>query len=66
MGIEHVWCCECGEQTICRPEDLRFGKVWNCIKCKQTFGCLYPPRGGKVWVRISPDQVKFHNLTDEE
>lgn len=61
-GIAHVWACTCGQQTPCRPEDMRLGAVWLCPRCEQVWGCVYPRRGGKAWVKITDDEVAFHDL----
>jgi len=62
MTIEHLWVCTCGEIVPCRPEDKRIGAVWECQRCKQVWGCVYPSRGGKAWVKIRDDDVAFHDL----
>lgn len=62
MVIGHIWACSCGAQTPCRPEDMRLGAVWKCPQCEQVWGCVYPSRGGKAWVKISDDDVAFHDL----
>lgn len=60
--IGHIWACACGAETPCRPEDMRKGAVWECQRCRQVWGCVYPQRGGKAWVKISDDDAAFHNL----
>lgn len=65
MGLTHVWCCTCGAETECAAEDLRLGAVWHCVRCDKTFGCVAPKAGGKAWVEIPPEEVKFHRLIEE-
>lgn len=60
--MRHIWACECGEETPCHAEDMRFGAVWECQRCKQVWGCVYPSRGGKAWVHIDDRDVAFHDL----
>jgi hypothetical protein len=62
MSIKHIWSCRCGEETPCRTEDMRLGAVWECKRCEQVWGCVYPSRGGKAWVKIGDDDVSFHDL----
>lgn len=62
MGIKHTWACECGAETECAAEDQRLGAVWECPKCLQVWGHVYPRRGGRAWVRISDSDVSFHDL----
>lgn len=64
--IQHIWCCECGAETDCAPEDMRTGAVFRCPHCKQVWGGVQPKRGGgPKWIPISEDLVEFHNLLDE-
>lgn len=66
MGdIVYVWACECRTETPCRPDDHKLGAVFKCPGCTKTFGCVQPRRGGKVWVRISESDVRFHGLHEE-
>ena len=60
--IVHIWACSCGVETPCRPEDMRYGAVYQCPGCKQVWGCVYPRDGGKAWVKIADDDVSFHHL----
>lgn len=60
--MQHIWACVCGAETPCRPEDMRLGAVWKCPRCEQVWGCLYPSHGGKAWVKVSDDDVTFHDL----
>jgi hypothetical protein len=64
MTIQHIWACVCGEETPCRPEDLRGGAIWECPRCHQVFGCVYKHHGPKVWVKIKDSDVAFHDLLD--
>lgn len=66
MGeVKHIYACWCGVETECRPEDQRYGAVFQCPGCKVVGGCVYPHEGGRAWVRITEDEVKFHDLLGE-
>ena len=63
--MKHIWACVCGHEAECRPEDQRLGAVYQCQECKQVWGHVYPKGGGRAWVHISDEDVKFHRLLDE-
>jgi hypothetical protein len=45
---------------------MRIGSVFQCPACKNVYGCVYPRRGGKAWVLIGDNDVKFHRLLEEQ
>ena len=63
--IQHIWTCTCGHEEECERENQIFGAVYQCSACKQVWGCLYPQGGGKVWIKVSSEDVEFHSLLRE-
>ncbi len=64
--LTHIWCCTCGEETECTPDDLVAGAVWHCDSCDTTFGCVRSKRGSKEWIKIDAAQVAFRSLLDDD
>jgi len=65
MPLSGVYCCECGVETPCGWEDLNIGQVFECPSCKVVCGHVVPKRGGRAWVQIRDEDVKFYGLLDE-
>ena len=63
--MKHIWACTCGNETECQPDDLQLGSVWKCTGCRQSWGAVYRKGGPKVWIKISKEDVKFHDLFAE-
>lgn len=63
--MKHIWCCECGAETECRPSDMMAGSVWHCDECGKMFGCVRTRRGLKAWITISPQDADFHRIFEE-
>lgn len=63
--MQHIWCCTCGENTNCRKEDMDVGAVWECKKCNTGWGCVRTKTGKKVWITISEQDRKFHNIFEQ-
>jgi hypothetical protein len=60
--IRHIYACACGTETECQEEDLRLGRVFQCPRCKEVCAHVYPQGGGRAWIRVSPQDVRFHHL----
>ena len=60
--ITHVWCCDCGVETVCEPSDLAIGAVYQCPACRQIWGCVRSFRGNKAWIKIDEKTSNFHRL----
>jgi hypothetical protein len=65
MTIRHIMTCSCGVETPCDAKDQCFGAVWQCPSCKEVTACVYPRGGGKVWIKVSPQDVEFYDLLKE-
>lgn len=63
--LSGMYCCSCGAQTECELGDLNIGKYFQCPVCEEVRVTIVPRRGGKVWVTIIPDQVRFYQLLKE-
>ena len=63
--MQIFWACDCGYEKECRAEDISLGAVFQCESCKTVWACVYPRRGGKAWIHVSNDDLKFHRLLDE-
>jgi hypothetical protein len=64
MSMSGVYCCECGVETECGWTDLNIGRVFQCPSCKQVYGHVTPHRGGRAWVKIRDEDVKFYRLLE--
>lgn len=62
--ITFILACECGDEIQCKAEDQRIGSVYRCRACNTVWGHVTPKRGGRAWVRISEEDVRFHRLLD--
>lgn len=60
--MKHMFCCGCGENTECTDRDLLLGSVFDCPCCSQVWGRVISRRGGTAWVKISDQEVDFHDL----
>jgi hypothetical protein len=61
-----VYCCGvCDTETECEWTDLNIGQVFQCPNCKTVYGHVVPKRGGRAWVKIRDEDVKFYRLLDE-
>jgi hypothetical protein len=61
-----VYCCgDCDTETECEWTDLNIGQVFQCPNCKTVYGHVVPKRGGRAWVKIRDEDVKFYRLLDE-
>lgn len=63
--MKFIWDCTCGHAEECRYEDQCIGAVYQCSSCKQVWGSVVSRRGRKVWVKIAPGDVEFHDLLKE-
>lgn len=62
MHVHHKFACGCDAVTDCDPKDIALGAVFECPRCRQVWGHVYPRRGGRAWVKISDQDVSFHDL----
>jgi hypothetical protein len=64
-NIDVTWCCTCGTTTKLTSEQASLGRVFQCPGCQGVFAHVYPQGGGRAWIRVPEDQVKFHGLVKE-
>jgi hypothetical protein len=62
MDVKHTFVCGCGHEMDCGLEDLDPGAVFECRCCNQVWGRVRPNNGGRAWVKISAEEVAFHDL----
>lgn len=55
--------CDCGAETDITDNPIGFGEVFECPSCLVVVAKIYPQGGGREWVKIPLESVKFHRLT---
>lgn len=63
--VRHCFACLCGVNTVVEPEQISLGQVFQCPACRKVYGHLYPQGGGRAWIELKAEDVKFHNLLSE-
>lgn len=66
MTIEHIYCCACGHEKTVQPDELSLGRVVECPACREVYAHVYPRGGGRAWIKVSPEDVRFHRLLEGE
>lgn len=61
MVMKHVYVCSQGHEQD--GEHVEFGHCIECELCGEVCVKVYPPGGGREWVVMTPEQVRFHGLS---
>lgn len=61
-GIRQIMACTCGDEREVETAPA-YGHVWQCPACDLVSVKLYPIGGGREWVVLTPEQIRFHDLT---
>jgi uncharacterized Zn finger protein len=59
--IREIMCCTCGDEREVDKQPA-YGHVWQCPACGLVSVKLYPIGGGREWVVLTAEQVRFHRL----
>ena len=66
--MKTVWSCTCGypeyelEDKESSMAFARIGSVVECRGCKHVFANVYAMGGPNVWVKVDPEDARFHRL----
>lgn len=63
--MQHVYCCECGVETEVEAGRLSLGRVIQCPSCGEVRAHVYPAGGGRAWILVRQEDVKFYRLLDQ-
>ena len=60
--LSGVYCCGCDVETPCEWGDLNLGKLFQCPACLETRVSILSRGGTKVWIKVDPEDIEFHDL----
>jgi hypothetical protein len=59
--IREIMCCTCGDEREVDKQPA-YGHVWLCHACGLVSVKVYPIGGGREWVVLTDEQVRFNRL----
>jgi hypothetical protein len=62
--FREMMACTCGDEREVEKAPA-YGYVWLCPACNLVSVKVYPIGGGRAWVIMTPEQIRFHDLTGE-
>jgi hypothetical protein len=64
-AMRFIHACDCGHEQEVTEAETCPAAVVRCEGCRQVWGCVRTRYGQPVWVRISEDEVEFHQIMKE-
>lgn len=59
--MQHIFACDCGAETECKPENIQIGAAFKCPSCKTYWGRV----AGDLtsgWFRLDSKEVEFRGI----